>query len=179
MVGTWAPGLFAPYSVSPHLCPTNSRLRRKFWKEILPRLKYHNPAVPMIVNRHSENSRAPQMSIYIRKPDAPVEPRSQPASSRDGLSKAQPPAADERVVHIDMKNKHSGHILEYVIAETRAVPLQPSAEEIREMQQIEALNKQAESDKERVRRIREEKKREEDMLKRARAAGGMAEEEAA
>ncbi|CAM1503876.1 Fc.00g014670.m01.CDS01 [Cosmosporella sp. VM-42] len=152
---------------------------RKFWKENLPRLKYHNPSIPMIVNRHTQNDLKPTLSIYLRSADAAAAPttRSQPASSRDNLSKAQLPDADERVVHIDMKDKHSGHILEYFLAETRAVVLQPTKEEIKELQELEAMRKEAEVSRERMKRLREEKKREEDMLKRARAAGGMAEED--
>ncbi|KAL6808973.1 mitochondrial ribosomal protein L51 [Trichoderma sp. SZMC 28013] len=157
---------------------------RKFWREYLPRLKYHNPSIPMIVNRHDQNQLPPTMTIYLRKPgsSAPAsssEPIAQPSSSRTNLSKAQPPTADERVVHIDMANKHSSHILEFFMAETRAVPLQPTNEEIAEMQALETLRKNAEVDRERVRLLRLEKKKEEDMLKRARAAGGMAEQEEA
>ncbi|KAL6910372.1 mitochondrial ribosomal protein L51 [Trichoderma evansii] len=156
---------------------------RKFWKEYLPRLKYHNPSIPMIVNRHDQNQLPPTMSIYLRKSDssaaASSEPLAQPSSSRTNLSKAQPPTADERVVHIDMTNKHSSHILEFFMAETRAVPLQPTNEEIAEMQSLETLRKNADVDRERVRQLRLEKKKEEDMLKRARAAGGMAEQEEA
>ncbi|KAJ4859149.1 mitochondrial ribosomal protein l51 / s25 / CI-B8 domain-containing protein [Trichoderma breve] len=161
---------------------------RKFWREYLPRLKYHNPSIPMIVNRHDQNQLPPTMTIYLRKAGssaAPAssssssEPIAQPSSSRTNLSKAQPPTADERVVHIDMANKHSSHILEFFMAETRAVPLQPTNEEIAEMQALETLRKNAEVDRERVRLLRLEKKKEEDMLKRARAAGGMAEQEEA
>ncbi|KAL3960104.1 hypothetical protein ACCO45_005221 [Purpureocillium lilacinum] len=144
---------------------------RKFWREYLPRLKYHNPAIPMIVNRHDQNSSAPTILPGRRGP--------RPAS----LLPQQPvqgaaPASDERVVHIDMKDKHSTDILEYFVAETRAKALQPTAEEIAEMQSLEALKKEAAVDRERVRQLRAEKKKEEDMLKRARAAGGMAEQEA-
>ncbi|KAL7795230.1 mitochondrial ribosomal protein L51 [Trichoderma ceciliae] len=156
---------------------------KKFWKEYLPRLKYHNPSIPMIVNRHDQNESPPTMTIYLRKPassaEASSEPVAQPSSSRTNLSKAQPPTADERIVHIDMTNKHSSHILEFFLAETRAVPLQPTNEEIVEMQSLATLRKNAEVDRERVRQIRLEKKRDEDMLKRARAAGGLAEQEEA
>ncbi|KAI6748401.1 hypothetical protein HG530_015681 [Fusarium avenaceum] len=153
---------------------------KKFWLENLPRLKYHNPSVPMIVNRHNRNNKKPTLTIYLRKPDASTPApatRSQPASSRDNLSKATPPDADEKIITVDMTEKHSSHILEYVLAETRAVPLKPTKEEIRELQEIEAMRKQADVDRARMRSLREEKQREEDMLKRARAAGGVAEEE--
>lgn len=134
----------------------------------------------MIVNRHNRNNKKPTLTIYLRKPDASTPApatRSQPASSRDNLSKATPPDADEKIITVDMTEKHSSHILEYVLAETRAVPLKPTKEEIREMQEIEAMRKQADVDRARMRGLREEKQREEDMLKRARAAGGVAEEE--
>ncbi|RBR24113.1 uncharacterized protein FIESC28_03013 [Fusarium coffeatum] len=153
---------------------------KKFWRENLPRLKYHNPAVPMIVNRHNQNQKKPTLSIYLRKPDASTpapETRSQPASSRSNLSKATPPDADEKIITVDMTEKHSSHILEFVLAETRAVPLKPTKEEIRELQEIDAMARQAEVDRARMRGLREEKQREEDMLKRARAAGGVVEEE--
>ena len=139
----------------------------------------------MIVNRHDQNKTPALMTIYLRQGEAVAaaannsEAHPQPASSRSNLSKAQPASADERIVTIDMKDKHSSDILEYFIAETRAQPIQPSAQEIAEIQGLEAMRKQAEVDRERVRQIRAEKKKEEDMLKRARAAGGMAEQEEA
>lgn len=137
----------------------------------------------MIVNRHDQNDAASVMTIYLRNADAnansPADATTQPPSSRSNMSKAQAASPSERIVQIDMKNKHSSHILEYLLAETRAVPSQPTTEEIAEMQDLEALRKQADYDRTRVRQVREEKKREEDMLKRARAAGGLSEEDAA
>ncbi|POR34149.1 Uncharacterized protein TPAR_05673 [Tolypocladium paradoxum] len=170
-----------------------SRTRnRKFWREYLPRLKYHNPSIPMIVNRHDQCQAPPTMTVYLRTTTqstsasndsssaaAAAESHAQPSSSRTNLSKAQPPGPDERVVNIDMKDKHSSDILELFMAETRAKALQPTKEEITEMQGLEAMKKQAVVDRERVRQLRAEKKKEEDMLKRARAAGGMGEQEAA
>ncbi len=150
---------------------------RKFWQEYLPRLKYHNPAIPMIVNRHGQNDASPLMTIYLRKAgtSASTESHAQAASSRTGASKAQPPGDDERTVQIDMKDKHSTNILDHFIAETGAVPLQPTKEEVSEMQSLEEMRKKAAVDRDRVGQLRAEKKREEDMLKRARAAGGAAE----
>ncbi|KND94203.1 hypothetical protein TOPH_01076 [Tolypocladium ophioglossoides CBS 100239] len=160
---------------------------RKFWREYLPRLKYHNPSIPMIVNRHGQSQTPPTMTVYLRTNSQPTstdssaaaESHAQPSSSRTNLSKAQPPSPDERAVNIDMKDKHSSDILEFFMAETRAKALQPTKEEIAEMQGLEAMKKQAVVDRERVRQLRAEKKEEEDMLRRARAAGGMGEQEAA
>lgn len=154
---------------------------RKFWKEYLPRLKYHNPAIPMIVNRHGQGNSTPMMTIYLRKAGAvaSTEAPAQASSSRTGASKAQPPSDDERTVQIDMTDKNSAHLLDYFIAETGAVPLQPTKEEVAEMQGLEEMRKQAAVDRERVGQLLAEKKREEEMLKRARAAGGAAETEQA
>ncbi|KAG5983400.1 hypothetical protein E4U55_008250 [Claviceps digitariae] len=149
---------------------------RKFWRECLPRLKYHNPSIPMIINRHDKNQTPPILTIYFRtKSDGTTS--TQPVSSHSNLSPAQLPDPHERTLTIDMKNKHSSLILEHFMAETRAAAIQPSKEEIAEIQDLEGLKKQAALDRERVRQLRAEKKKEEDMLKRARAAGGMAEQE--
>lgn len=139
----------------------------------------------MIVNRHDQNQNRPVMTIYMRNnskspPDEAATPRPiQPPSSRSNLSKALPANPDERIVQIDMKKRMSTEILQLFIAETRAQVLATTKEDIAELQAIEAHKKQAAVDRERVRQLRAQKKNEEDMLKRARAAGGMGEEEAA
>lgn len=144
-------------------------------KEQLPRLKYHNPAIPMIVNRHNVNSRSPLMTIYFRKPDSPqpAQPPSQPTSSLTDFSKAQAPADHERVVTIDMKDKHSAHILDYFIAETRATPVAPSPEDLQEMKDLEKMKQQGEIDKERNIRDRKEMQKEQELLRRAKEMAGM------
>lgn len=159
------------------------RAFRKFWRENLPRLKYHNPAVPIIINRHHENDTPPTMTIYMRSADRPAAAESPDSttplfSSHSDLAKAPQPAPGERAVRIDMKDKHSSEILHSFMTETSATPLQPTAEDISEMQALDALRQRGDIDRERVRQERAEKKREEDMLKRARAAGGMEDMEA-
>jgi large subunit ribosomal protein MRP49 len=130
----------------------------------------------MIVNRHRQNETPPKMTIYLRNGDAGSvdgAPSSQPASSTANLSKAQPPTPQERVVELDMQNKHSSQILEYFLAETRAVPLRPTEAEKTEMQELAALKVQSEASRARMRARRAEIKREQDMLRRSREAGGM------
>ncbi|TQV97646.1 hypothetical protein V2A60_006614 [Cordyceps javanica] len=152
---------------------------KKFWREYLPRLKYNNPAVPMIVNRHSQNDQAPTMTVYLRTGgDATAPSTPQPASSRVGLSKAQAPASNERVVHIDMKDKHSSNILEQLIAQVGAVPLRPTAEDTAEWQSLEELRKMSNASRDRINAIKAEKEREATMLQQARAAGGAVEDAA-
>lgn len=138
----------------------------------------------MIVNRHRQNEKHPVMTIYFREgpatttttpaattPEQPTTSTSmvQPPSSFSGLSPAQPAAPDERVATIDMHDKHSSQILEFFMAETRAAPVEPTPEEVEEIGALEALKKQADFDRTRVNRLKAEKKREEDLLRRARA----------
>lgn len=120
------------------------------------------------------------MTVYLRKDAASTQSTTsaatQPSSSWAGLSKAQAPTEDERTIEIDMQNKHSSQILEFFIAETRAVPLKPAEEDVAEMQSLDELKKQSEYDRQYMQNIKAEKKREADMLRRAREAGGMSDD---
>ncbi|KAL8409400.1 hypothetical protein RB594_007723 [Gaeumannomyces avenae] len=44
-----------------HVGPT------KFWRDNLPRLKYWNPSVPMLVNRSPDDDKSATMSIYLQQ----------------------------------------------------------------------------------------------------------------
>ncbi|KAH6676058.1 50S ribosomal protein Mrp49 [Plectosphaerella plurivora] len=144
---------------------------RKFWREHLPRLKYHNPAIPMIVNRKDNNEGAATMTIYFRNAATAAGEtvnRIQPPSSAMDTSKAVAPAADERVVKIDMKNKHSDDILRQFMAETQAKPVEHTPEQLQEIEAVEEFIVQAEKDRTVVQNYRDEVKKEQDMLRKAR-----------
>lgn len=143
---------------------------RKFWQNMLRRLKYHNPAVPMIVNRKATNEGAAMMHIYFSK-GAPIDPATlpqNPSSAMDG-SKAPEPTENERVVKLDIKDKRSEEILERFIAEAEATPVTPTEEELREMEEVEKLRVKAEKDRVANAKIREEAKKQKAMLDKARA----------
>ncbi|ATY66985.1 50S ribosomal Mrp49 [Cordyceps militaris] len=145
---------------------------KKFWREYLPRLKYNNPAVPMIVNRHGQNDQAPTMTVYLRTAS------DGPATTATPRLPPTPPASNERVVHIDMKDKHSTNILEQLIAQVGATPLRPTPELTAEWQSLEELRKTSNASRDRINAIKAEKEREATMLQQARAAGGATEEPA-
>ncbi|KJZ80402.1 hypothetical protein HIM_00252 [Hirsutella minnesotensis 3608] len=153
---------------------------RKFWRDYLPALKYHNPSVPMIVNRHDKQKTPPVMTIYLRTKTtqgdsaaASSEPQQQLPSSRTNLSKAPPVAPGERCVHLEMRKKRSNAIWDQFVASTRAKVVQPNEHDVEELRAVDAHRKQAAVDRERNRQIRAELKKEQEMLKRAREAGGM------
>ncbi|KAF4818030.1 hypothetical protein CGCSCA5_v005657 [Colletotrichum siamense] len=143
---------------------------RKFWQNMLRRLKYHNPAVPMIVNRKATNEGAAMMHIYFSK-GAPIDPATlpqNPSSAMDG-SKAPEPTENERVVKLDIKDKRSEEILERFIAEAEATPVTPTEEELREMEEVEKLRVKGEKDRVANAKIRDEAKKQKAMLDKARA----------
>jgi large subunit ribosomal protein MRP49 len=143
-------------------------LLRKFWRENLPRLKFWNPAIPMIVNRKPEVGGPATMTLYFRPDGATTSSIGiDPVSSLDGTSKAPEPSPSERVVTIDMKARHSTNILEEFMEKTGATPVVPSSQEEGQIARVEEMARQGEFDRQRVRRLLNEKKREAALLDQA------------
>ncbi|KAK2607661.1 hypothetical protein N8I77_006324 [Diaporthe amygdali] len=162
---------------------------RKFWRENLPRLKYHNPEVPMIVNRTHDQAGPATLSIYMSG-GAPAEPQAaqiegttgaEPkravvaadawrtiASSSTGGARAPPAGEGETVVTINMKNVRSHDILKQFMEKTGAREVEPSPEDQEEMARLVELQERAAYDKEVQRRYREKIQSEKRLLERAR-----------
>lgn len=86
---------------------------RKFWQENLPRLKYYNPAVPMIVNRHLVQDGPAVLSIYIRDesaalpaPDVPP-PTLPPPTTSSSAKEAAATAGGGGETEVDAESKTS------------------------------------------------------------------------
>ncbi|KAI1388336.1 CI-B8 domain-containing protein [Hypoxylon trugodes] len=154
---------------------------RKFWKTCLPRLKFWNPAIPMIVNRTLDQSAPAKMSIYFRQAalssDAPsalstklstLPLAQQPRSSTENEHPAPEPEENERVVTIDMKDVHSDQILAEFLSKTGASLVQPTPDERSEMRQIEERTERAAIDRAIVKKYIDDKNREERMMAMAR-----------
>ncbi|RYP89374.1 hypothetical protein DL770_004436 [Monosporascus sp. CRB-9-2] len=152
---------------------------RKFWKTCLPRLKFWNPAIPMLVNRSENQSGPATMSIYFRQTATGaglvaaaarnmVPLAQQPHSSTTGECPAPAPEEGERVVTIDMKNRHSEAIYDEFMQKTGATVVTPTPDEQVEMQQIEELREKAAVDRAIMKKYIDDKRREERMLAQAR-----------
>ncbi|KAI0181932.1 CI-B8 domain-containing protein [Hypoxylon sp. FL1284] len=133
---------------------------RKFWKTCLPRLKFYNPAIPMLVNRTVDQSSPAKMSIYFRQAAAEGDGAStlagrlnalplaqQPRSSTTNEHPAPPPAEGERVVTIEMKQVHSNDILSEFLAKTGAAVVNPTPDEQVQMRQVEDRTERAAVDR--------------------------------
>ncbi|KAI5864228.1 CI-B8 domain-containing protein [Durotheca rogersii] len=175
-------------SIRPQTDPTDRRPppplpdRRKFWKICLPRLKFWNPATPMLVNRTADTSAPAKLSIYFRQ--TPLSDASsttptpaallskfnelplaqQPHSSTSNEYPAPEPEEGERVVTIDVKNVHSDAILAEFTAKTGAVPVQPTPDELSEMRQLEELTERGAFDRAIMKKYFDDQRREERML---------------
>ncbi|KAK3985810.1 CI-B8 domain-containing protein [Cladorrhinum sp. PSN332] len=141
---------------------------RKFWQQNLPRLKFWNPAVPMIVNRTHDQTGPATLSIYFQEPGSTVQSdNAMPSSSTQGDAKAPPPAEGERVVTIDMKHRRSDMILQDFLAKTGAVPVKPTPQEETLMRDMEELEERGAVDRERVRKMIEHERRERALMAQA------------
>ncbi|KAK3315266.1 hypothetical protein B0H66DRAFT_564897 [Apodospora peruviana] len=145
---------------------------RKFWKDVLPRLKYWNPAIPMIVNRTPETDTKPIMTLYFRDNTVPAPAKLDETpilSATHGHSKAPAPKPWEKTVTIDMKDVHSEKILRDFMETTGAVQVMPTEQERQDMVEVEERRRKSEIDAEIGRKRREEEKREKRMLAQARS----------
>ncbi|GAB1313021.1 Ribosomal protein/NADH dehydrogenase domain-containing protein [Madurella fahalii] len=138
---------------------------RKFWREALPRLKYWNPAVPMIVNRTVDQQGPAKLSLYLREPGATLRSDIQQLSSAaDGFSKAPTPAEGERVVTIDMKHRRSEAILQEFMKKSGAVAVEPTPQDEAQLSEVKELKSRSNIDRARVKKMIDAQKREKAMI---------------
>jgi large subunit ribosomal protein MRP49 len=149
-------------------------LFRKFWRNCLPRLKYHNPAVPMTVNRTTNQTGHALMTVHFTssvaaatiKPDISSTTTKQTSTGPVPESKAGPPT--ERTEVINMKHRQDSEILEQLLKLTRAKVVRATAEEQREIQEMEEQNARSERDAAMMAEVNATKKREAEILEQAR-----------
>jgi large subunit ribosomal protein MRP49 len=170
------------------------QLSRKFWRHMLPRLKFHNPAVEMTVTRSSDQTGPATLAIYMRRVAASAAAQSaeESASSSEQApellpsesfpqgpnrvdqlliptkSKIPRPSKEQEVVTIDMKNKQENEILREFLKVTGGQEVQPTQGELDTLRELEEFREKSKSDSERSKAVRAAWKREQDMLKQAR-----------
>ncbi|KAK4181087.1 CI-B8 domain-containing protein [Triangularia setosa] len=149
------------YGLAGHLGP------RKFWKTNLPRLKFWNPAIPMVINRTRDAAGPAILSVYFREPGSTLQELQTPSSSFHGFAKAPQPAEGERVLTIDMKNLASEKILEELLTKSGAVPVRPSPQDEADMAELRGLEQTGEIDRDRVKRKTDAEKREKRLIAQA------------
>lgn len=152
---------------------------RKFWHTYLPRLKYHNPAIPMTVHRTEDQSAPATMTITFGPPSTAPSSSASP-TPRTSASGAPPPSsttstpdaleANENITtkNIDMKHKHESTILSELTQLVNGQQIEATEEEKMQLQELEDQRARSEQDAGLQKEVLRKKRREQAILEQAR-----------
>lgn len=139
---------------------------RKVWRKFLPRLKYHNPAISMTVNRTLEQEGPATLTIFFAPPpkysSATASPA--PSSPTDPSTAPSGHAPANKIETIDMKHKHESEILSRLLELTKGMPYEASPEELAELRDLDDEKRRSERSREAQARLNEVKRREKALL---------------
>ncbi|KAF2107299.1 hypothetical protein BDV96DRAFT_303931 [Lophiotrema nucula] len=143
---------------------------RKFWREMLPRIKYRNPAVSVQIQRHTDPSGPAKLYVYTKtpSPSQPTPAAESPPSSTPNPRNTGTPDTSEPTHTIEMKLVPESQILEELIDKTGAELIHPTEEEHEQLRDIADYKVRAEADRVEVREKLTKQRREEELLRLAR-----------
>ncbi|KAK5110968.1 hypothetical protein LTR85_000678 [Meristemomyces frigidus] len=149
---------------------------RKFWRHELVRLKYHNPAVSMTIDRTASADDPALMSVHFAPADAPQTsedsatsaPTPVTSTTQDSSPSSDTAAPTDRVQTIDMKHRTNSEILTELQRLTKAFPVEPTPEEREEIQMLEDHRVRSARDSKLSQEVRARQKREKELLEQAR-----------
>ena len=143
---------------------------RRVWRKYFPRLKYHNPAVSMTVNRTHDQKGPATLSVFfapaLRLSSASAPPAPSPSTDASTASSGHAPA--KRISTIDMKHKHESEILSRLLELTKGKQYEASPDELSELRDVDDERKRSERDREAQARLNEIKRQEKALLDLAR-----------
>lgn len=140
---------------------------RHFWRNCLPRLKYHNPGVPMSVTQTSNQQGPAALTIYFAERVGSA--ATALANEKKVIDELAPaPEANEQSAVLDIKNRTYQQIWDRVQAMTNAKVVPANSEDIALSQKLAEIKKRSGPDRLRVQAIRQAKKDQERMLAEAR-----------
>jgi large subunit ribosomal protein MRP49 len=146
---------------------------RKFWKEMLPRIKYRNPSIPISISRHTDPDGPSLLHIYTRA-NASSTPAPQTTSSAPNSS-ATPntqtnlvPDTSPPTHTLNIRDQQESEILEALCKTVQVQVVEPTEEEKEEMREMEAFRERSEKDRVEVREKLVRERREQELLKLAR-----------
>jgi large subunit ribosomal protein MRP49 len=150
--------------------PSADTSARHFWHEVLPRIKYRNPALPISITRHDDPAGPAYLHIYT----SPATSTQTPATPGTAAAPEAALEAAKPTHTIDVKALHESEILEALVEKTGAVVLRTPPEEAAEMAEIEDFKERAEVDRVEVREKLMKVRREEELLRLARGEASSA-----
>ncbi|KAL6710756.1 hypothetical protein ACN47E_007813 [Coniothyrium glycines] len=176
--------LVLPKEVSKISMETNFKLSggyrgaRKFWHEMLPRIKFRNPSIPIQISRHSNLEGPSLLHIYTHAKTQPTAATTnaptaqQPAESTPSATPnarfTQVPDTSTPTYTIDMWDQQPADILEQLVAKTGAQTLEPTEQELEDMQRIKEHKEASNKDRVLVREKLLAVRREAELLRLAR-----------
>ncbi|KAF9698529.1 hypothetical protein EKO04_003430 [Ascochyta lentis] len=157
---------------------------RKFWREMLPRLKFRNPSISMQVSRHNSPEGPALLHIYTKStPNTPngsantsvpslhtqSGTANTPPSSTPNARNTLVPDATAPTHTINMRDQAPSEILDALLAKLpESVVLRPTPEEEQRMAEMAEFRESSEADRVLVREKLMKERREAELLKLAR-----------
>ncbi|KAF2272855.1 uncharacterized protein EI97DRAFT_425605 [Westerdykella ornata] len=148
---------------------------RKFWREMLPRIKYRNPAVSITINRHSDPAGPANLYIYTSSPKSKSTTTASSTSTSTSTSASSSPSVPDTAepTHtVDIRMVHESEILAQLVSRTNAEELQPTEEEVRELAEMAEFKARSEADRVIVRERFLKERKEQELLRLARGEVG-------
>ncbi|RDI78133.1 hypothetical protein Vi05172_g11859 [Venturia inaequalis] len=122
-----------------------TKYSRQFWKQILPRLKYHNPSIPISVSRFQDRTQAPKLFLHTSASPDPIALE---------LNEGEGP---ETILQKMLGQLGGGGF----------VPVEATQEEVDALEEFRQQKEQAERDSEKGKRKRMQMKKQKEMLEMA------------
>ncbi|KAL2811090.1 50S ribosomal protein Mrp49 [Aspergillus granulosus] len=138
---------------------------RHFWRNCLPRLKYHNPAIPMTVKQTTDQEGPAALTIYFSEHLS----RTASANATNITDQHAPaPSATEKTTVMNLKDLTYTDIWHNLKTLTGAEEVPATETEQAELKKVVEMRQKAVEDRKRVAEIRQAKKDQEKMLEQAR-----------
>ena len=162
----------------------NTNSLRKFWREMLPRIKYRNPSIPIEINRHNTPEGPSLLHVWTKaQPNTPdgssntsipslataSATAATPPSSTPNARNTQVPDATAPTYTIDIRDQHQGEILDALLAKLpESEVLRPTPEEEQALADHAEQDLRSEADRVLVKERLTKERREAELLRLAR-----------
>ncbi|KAL4875794.1 CI-B8 domain-containing protein [Aspergillus karnatakaensis] len=138
---------------------------RHFWRNCLPRLKYHNPGIPMTVKQTQDNEAPPLLTVYFAEN---LSKSSQSAGETTQDLQAPEPSAEEKTAVVDLRHLAYTDIWRKLKSVTGAKEIEATEEEQAQIAQFSEWRVKSREDRARIAALTQAKKDHEAMLAAAR-----------
>jgi large subunit ribosomal protein MRP49 len=126
---------------------------RKFWREMLPRIKFRNPAVPIQISRHTNPDGPGLLHIYRKSASSTTPPTDgsaagtpTPPSGTPNARNTQTPDTTPPAHTIHIRDVQPSEILQMLIQKTGAEVVDATPEEKAQMAELADFKERSEAE---------------------------------